>query len=339
MTSKAEYAQNPELNALADKVSTADRSASKPQILQPFQFATDAQNQLIFFLKPEVFLVDDPAKRRAIVDLTFRTFESFGVTISGCALLPGSFLDETSAMDRHYGFINTMSRRASEVLSNEEAAAVRKSVAATDDTRIVGGHEYLKESGISAQELDNLWSSQKSTRVRSGLYVEQMELSGKTVVVVNGFHPFQLAHFTAKDRLIAVMLVETELPWNVVRSQMIGDTFPEKAARGSIRRALHDAPEAYGLGSVGITNNCVHLSAGPFEGYFEATNFLSRVPGAGFAPELPTVAKTLKAFGAEADIEQVLANPTSDLGSLFDATEGVDTRSAVALYTKLFRKS
>lgn len=326
------------VNNLVAQLANAEISEFEPQILAPFRFPARAQNQFIFFFKPEVFGVRDPARRRDIINVAVQKFEEFGVSIEGAALLSGAFLDAASAMDRHYGYINVLSRRASAELSEEEAQAIRRAAGAADNVRIIGGHEYLRESGITAHELDARWQKKTSAKVRSGLYAIQMELDNLPVVVVNGFHPAQLAHFTAPGRMIAVMFLESGLPWSIVRSRLIGDTFPEKAARGSIRRELHDAAGALGLGTVNIANNCVHLSAGPFEGYFEMANFLGDIQEVRFDQRLPTVARYLSELGLEEHLDQVRRNPTSELGSLFDLTEGVDALSAVHMYAKLFAR-
>jgi hypothetical protein len=328
--------ENFAIENLAAQLESANVRGSEARVLIPFRFTGRTQNQFIFFFKPEVFGVHDVVRRRAIIDLTFRKLEEYDISITGAATLSGPFLDGASAMDRHYGYINITSRRASNVLSDEEKQATRTASGAADNARIIGGHEYLLESGITAHELDGLWRRQVSAKVRSGLYVEQMDLNGSPVVVVNGFHPAQLEHFTGSDRMIAVMLLDSELPWSIIRSRLIGDTFPEKAARGSIRREIYDSAESLGLGTVSIANNCVHLSAGPFEGYFEMANFLGDIPEVEFDQRLPTVARFLNGLGLGEQLEHVRGNPGSALGSLFDLTEGLDTESAVHLYARFF---
>lgn len=321
---------------LANVLTSIEPGTLEPNIVTPFRAETSKQNQFIFFFKPEVFLVKEPAKRQGIFDLAFATFAEFGAEIAGAAVLPGAYLEAASSMDRHYGYINTMSREASTALVDDDAEAVQKAVGAAP---ILGGHEYLRKAGIDARTLDALWQEKRSTKIRSGLYVSPMELEGRPVVVVNGFHPYQLAHFTANDRMIAVLLIESDLPWSVLRARMIGDTFPEKAVTGSIRRKMRDAAVDLGLGTVGITNNCVHLSAGPFEAFFEMMNFLGSLPNAGFDLQATVVAKRLAKLGLAHHAEKALANPHSTHGSLFDVTEGIDAYSAVHLYSNLFSKA
>ena len=96
---------------------------------------------------------------------------------------------------------------------------------------------------------------------------------GENFILVNGFHPAQLAHFTEPSHRIALMLLHADTPWATLRDEMIGDTFPERAVAGSIRGQLHARPQNYGFDEVTIANNGVHLSAGPFEAMFEIANF------------------------------------------------------------------
>ena len=131
---------------------------------------------------------------------------------------------------------------------------------------------------LSAQALDEIWASKKSLRVRSGLYVQSYDISGEALVIANGFHPFQLERFTGSGRKIALLLLSSDLPWKLLRARMLGDTFPERAAPGSIEARCIAIQKGFRFKSVTISNNAAHLSAGPFEAVFELSNFLSAVP-------------------------------------------------------------
>ena len=118
---------------------------------------------------------------------------------------------------------------------------------------------------------------------------------------------------------------------------MLGDTFPERAATGSFRRTLFDDPTRFGLPSVSIAANAGHMSAGPFEGMFELSNFFSSGIVDGFDLRTSTGWKTGERVGiTHRKLEQILSNPTSSLGGiqrpLFDATEELDTISACHLF-------
>ena len=253
-------------------------------------------------------------------------------------------LKTNEIMDRHYGYINRLSRTASSLLSMVEKAEVRKLCRASDSAPVLGGHEVLATfPDLPAQELDELWASKKSLRVRSGLYVQSYDISGEALVIVNGFHPFQLERFTGSGRKIALLLLSSDLPWKLLRVRMLGDTFPERAALGSIRGEMHRDPERFGFKSITISNNGAHLSAGPFEAVFELSNFLSAVPGLDFEIGMTRQAQHFKSQGLSvSDLRRAIDNPSACIANtkpaipLFDATEEFDAQSGTAVFRKFF---
>jgi hypothetical protein len=254
--------------------------------------------------------------------------------------MKGPVLDQLRIMDTHYGYINVMSRSASRDLDNTELQRLRDTVGASTDAPVMGGHEILERfRDLSPITLDRLWASKRSIKIRSGLYAQQFEVGGSTVVIVNGFHPEQLAHFTRADRAIALLVLHSDLPWRFLRSRVLGDTFPENALPNTIRRHYYDNASEYGLPPVSIANNCVHMSAGPFEALFELRNFFGRVPGQENAAYNSNLGKRLRSAGL--NITSVTQNPSTELNgkqvTLFDATEEVDTTGAVAVYRDFYR--
>ena len=313
--------------------------------VQPFDFDTARQNQMLFIVKPEVFLIQDPK----IVEETCRfmgeRIDSFGLETQGCYVMSAETLKASEIIDRHYGYINRLSRAASSLLSVIEKAEVRKLCGAGDSTPVLGGHEVLaKFQDLSPKALDEIWVSKKSLRVRSGLYVQSFDISGEALVIVNGFHPFQVERFTGSGRKIALLLLNSDLPWKLLRVRMLGDTFPERAAPGSIRGEMHRGPERFGFKSVTISNNAAHLSAGPFEAVFELSNFLSAVPGLNFEIGMTRQARHFKSQGLSvSDLRRAIDNPSACIANakpaipLFDATEEFDAQSGTAVFRKFFR--
>jgi hypothetical protein len=243
-------------------------------------------------------------------------------------------------MDTHYGYINVMSRLASRELKNDDLHRLREAVGAAANTPVLGGHEVLQQfPDFSATSLDRLWASKPSVKVRSGLYVQEFDLTTGAVVIVNGFHPEQLAHFTGADRAIALLLLHSDLPWRFLRTRVLGDTFPEKAMPDTIRRHYYDNASQYGLPPISIANNCVHMSAGPFEALFELSNFFGRVEGHDTAVEESRLGVRLRE--AKLDTKSVLKNPSAELNgkpvTLFDATEEIDTTGALAIFRQIYR--
>ena len=311
-------------------------------LVEPIQFQTNRQNQLLAFFKPEVFCVAAPEQVARVLEAALDTFGRFDIQTGGCAVLAGEHLAEARTMDRHYGAINRLSRLGSEVIPGSDQDAIRGSLDVDTRVPILGGHELLeKYSTFNATFLNDLWSQRPSRRLRSGLYYESYEVHGETVVLVNGFHPAQLEHYTAPDRRLAVLLLCSDLPWRVLRQRVIGDTYPEKALPGSIRRQYFDSAGELGLGEVTIANNCVHLSAGPFEALFEMRNFFGDSREVDFELMDTRLGVLAEKNGvSETDLGVALENPTTVLNGeevgLFDATEDCDAIASLELLRVAF---
>jgi hypothetical protein len=201
------------------------------------------------------------------------------------------------------------------------------------NTRILGGHEAYQISGFDkTYDFDNYWLTSPSTKIKSGFYVRTMKIADCDTVVVNGFHPHQLAHFTDPGRFIAIMLVSSDTPWAELRAEMLGETFPEKARPDSIRGKLYANPKDYGFDKVSIVNNVMHLSAGPTEALFEIDNFLKAPFGIDFMKEEANLAKRLKDEGVDEEIIRKVLNDKD----LHSQLEHKDTEEAVKIIKNKF---
>jgi hypothetical protein len=301
---------------------------------------TGQQNELLMFIKPEVFLVVDEAKMAAAVKLVFEKIAKFNATVAGVVIVGGKALEEKEIMNRHYGYINLISRKASEQVNDEDRATMQDllELASLDDHNIYGGHEFLKShADFTPQTLEDLWATKKSLKLRSGFYLQSYQVGDEKFILINGFHPAQLAHFTETDRRIVLVLLHSDTDWGRLRNDMVGSTFPEKAAAGSIRGTFYANAAQYGFESVSIANNCVHLSAGPYEGAVEIMNFLGNLFDLNPAEQPPLMFQKLQAKGLSLDdAKKVLDNPDvvvdGNTDDLFTATEDVNSDDAVELW-------
>lgn len=304
-------------------------------ILSNFKLKTKNKNQLLAFFKPEVFLNKKPEQIEKIMKLVFNKLEEHEVSIDGTALFPGSAVGKFQIMDRHYGVINTLSKNASKILSPEEKELVFKTLGITNkNTKILGGHEAYEIAGIkNTYDFDNYWLESASSKVKSGFYVRTMKINGDETVVVDGFHPHQLAHYTEKDRHLGVMLVSSDTPWAKLRDEMLGNTFPEKALPDSIRGSIYSNASDFGFIKVGIENNIMHLSAGPTEALFEIDNFLNAPFAIDFLKEEAKLAERLLLAGvSKENIKKVLNDK-----ELHSELEHKDTDEAVEIIKKKYR--
>ena len=327
---------------LADDVVDAVFSSEHETLVRKFDLGSERQNQLIFFLKPEVFMFTKKTMPLAIINLVLRTLESYAVQVSGVLVLSGNTLATRKIMDNHYGYITRISKSAARELSVEDRAEIFRRIGVDPSVKILGGHEFLEKYKFhDAYTLERIWESKKHEKLHSGLYYQLQVVDGEKVILLNGFHPSQIAHFTKPDRRIAVLLLDADAPWRVLRRRMLGDTFPEAALLGSLRRVLHDRAHDFGFHEVVVSNNCMHLSAGPFEALFEINNFLSQTTAVDFNIKATRVARYMFSCDLGLNhIDYVLTNPRTILNeeetSLFVATEELDAMSSVQLYQLVF---
>ena len=301
---------------------------------------TERQNELLMFIKPEILAVENRSCLNNAIDLIWAKLSEFDASVEGVVLVGGPALERKESMDRHYGAINVLSKTASSGLDAADRNSVYDALAVSSaDYPLFGGHEFLNaHPAFTPATLDDLWFTRKAHKVCSGFYVQAYEEAGEKFILVNGFHPAQLAHFTEPAHRIALMLLHSDTGWAQLRDNMIGDTFPERALTGSIRGQLHADPARYGFEEVTIANNGVHLSAGPFEAMFEIANFFGSLIGTDISSTPPRIVKTMLAAGiAQDDAYRAKENPDVNDGAgettdLFDATEHMDTQAAVALY-------
>ena len=310
-------------------------------ILQSVEIGREThRNELLLFVKPEIFMVKDNAQVEAALDLVFTKLAEFDAVVSGVAVVGGKVLEEAEIMNRHYGYINRLSRFASQMVDvdDQQKIADALDIPDLDGITIYGGHEYLKaHPAEDCFALDELWFTKKSIKIRSGFYVQQYQKDGEDFILVNGFHPAQLMHFTDPTHRIVLVLIHADTPWATLRNEMVGATFPEKAVPHSIRGTLYAHAEAYGLGTVSIANNGVHLSAGPFEGLFEINNFFGEILDLDIEKQQPLLLKKMLAAGLSMEtalksLENPIVSESPKPTDLFTATEDVESDEAIALW-------
>ncbi len=241
-------------------------------------------------------------------------------------------LEEYEIMNRHYGFINQLSRLASTLIDPDTRAAMFAKLEMEDDGshKILGGHEFLDFFNADLDTLSTVWFAQEAKKLRSGFYFIEDTVEGQPIILVNGFHPSQLAHFTREDHRIVLMLLHTNTDWEAMKFDLVGDTFPERADPNSIRGILYANPEKFGQTDVSINTNGVHLSAGPYEAAFEVVNFFGNLLDLDPEKTPPlAVARTIAAGMPQSQALALLDNPEVGDSDLFSETENMNTAEAV----------
>ena len=327
------------INDLSGRIVSTAMKCTDVDMIELARFGEgNYSNELIFFIKPEIFMLKETDAVKS-VGLILSKLKEFNVDIAGMYAVNGSALDRHNIMARHYGFINVMSNSASKVVDAESRKRISEAYS-LGDFAIMGGHEYLKAySSENPDSLDKLWFEDKSVKIRSGFYVRHIKKDGKDIILVNGFHPKQLAYFTDPTHRIVLMLLHSNAAWARLKNGMVGATFPDKADPASMRGTFFREARSYGFESVTIANNCVHLSAGPFEGMFEIFNFFGKITSADLrGSSQPLLLKKMIASGIGKDKAlTALDNPKFELAGkqtdLFSATEDKDTADAISIFS------
>lgn len=310
------------------------------EVLQPAKVGEGLwRNELLFFTKPEIFLVPETDQSEKSIDLILEKMRAFDVHIEGIAVVGGRLLEEMEIMSKHYGFINILSTSASKVLNADDRKKIEDALSiSVSGFEILGGHEYLEQYlGETSADLDRVWFTEKSAKIRSGFYVRHVQKDGKDIILVNGFHPQQLAHFTNPSHKIVLMLLHSNTDWSILKNDMVGATFPEKAARDSIRGMLYTQAKEYGFDAVTIANNGTHLSAGPFEAMFEIVNFFGKIMGLDPRKQPPLTLRRMLEAGIEYEqaiktVDNPLLVRDGKTVDLFTATEDMNTDEAIDLF-------
>lgn len=307
-------------------------------LLTDISLGKGSNNEFVVFIKPEMFLGQSDETIISSLEMIFDKFTNFGVEMTGIATINGTTLAEKEVMSSHYGYINQVSKTASQTSEEDKKVMAEKlSLTLENFPQILGGHEFLEKfPTMSAKELDTFWFTKKSIKLRSGFYFNIFDFEGNSYVLVNAFHPSQLLHFTSPERRIVLFVGNSEKSWESLRNELIGDTYPEKALSTSIRGEIFANPSKYGQKEVNIGNNGIHMSAGPFEALKEMFNFYTLIFGVDFKVNSPMIINKLVSQGVSIqNAIELKNNPIlSSDNDLFSATELLDCTDAVDTYLK-----
>lgn len=288
------------------------------------------RSQALFFLKPELLYPD--LDRTKTIDAVGEVLAAAAIRVGGVAVLGPDRLAQTIAA--HYGMINRVSRFGAAALSEAATAKLQQEFGEQLNAGIpaLGGHEVVERYGISPEDLDAAFKA--PTKLAPGTYAVSTEVAGTPLIVLNGFHPAQIGHYTApRSRVVALEIHWADRSWASFRTDVVGATRPEQAVPHSVRGVLLARAAELGIGEVAVSTNGVHGSAGPVEGMVEIARFLEVDPA-----QTVLGAALLAAGVARTTIEQLTAS--DDAGGelrqkVFDATEEAEPAAAVEYVARL----
>lgn len=330
---------------LIQKISNSVNSNKEIFIVNDFKNSSK-ENEFLFFLKPEFFYIKDYNYIEPLLNLILKKIQQFNIEINGIATVKGNFLKKSKIIENHYGFINKMSMKASKIVGKNEKMKIKEilGIENIQKFKILGGHEVLEYyKFLNEDDLSRLWYSGHSVRISEGFYVQVQKINGDDVIIINGFNPSQIKHYTSQDSVIVLFLLDTDTSWEIIRNDFAGDTFPENAKKGSIRETLYRNKEKYNIKSINVAHNFIHASSGPFDAVFEICNFVGNIKDISYCKYNTNVYNLMTCrFNLDvADYENCLKNPKVEINNLqtdlFSLTKNKNTLEAIDIYIKYFK--
>jgi hypothetical protein len=293
-------------------------------------------NELLVFLKPDLLELND--RLEPVWELIHQKLDAYGVDLVAATALDADLLRQYSLIRQHYGVINAVSLEGVKALS--QAAKENLDAFLADlppDTEVLGAHQFLERYPMfSTSALSVLYDNLEGHRFAGGTYGVVVRISGRNIVLLNGFHPAQIDLFESSGAVIMCFVGRTATAWIDLRQNMTGATNPARANVGSIRRSLLESKTKLGLTSVTSLRNGVHVSAGPVEASVEISRYFSPYgTGPDISPIFTSFGQRLEAIGGSGLANSLIRNDEVVLdGSLqpaFDATEERDAAEIIEL--------
>jgi hypothetical protein len=308
----------------------------------PYESPTDEQLlEGVLFLKPEATDLLHGVNVEEVLLLLNKYIEEWGLQVGGLSLIGSEFLKRYDIIARHYGVLNNISRQGMSALSDAAKQQLHELFGSdlAKGAIVLGAHEAIARfPEFSPPILNSIVDNIGSKKLAPGTYCSKWKYGDDILLLLNAFHPYQLEHFTAPQRAIAVLDVRCHpdnSDWRTLRNDMLGVTDPEAANQGSMRRIFLDRRAELKISTISRGYNAVHFSAGPLEGMVETIRYFSD-----YANQRP-VDISMTCFGQllldksfdRSDIEWLMANPTVSINGVqapaFDLGEEIQPADAV----------
>jgi len=324
-----------EIVAAFTSVTAADSTTDSVWVKKYEKPADTDEHQFLFFFKPEA----TSANIKAIMDLSLKVLADNGVSFGAIRVVGGPYLDKHDVMVQHYGVISQIYKQGFSAISDQAKAKLTADFGADVEAvgNPVGGYEFIQaHPEFNPLSLCVLSDNVKCARLAGGTYLLKFKYFGKTALVLNPFHGYQLVPFVSKGSALIVFECRSKTSWKDLRGKLCGATDPAEAEAGSIRNELLLHKEKTGMVSVDKGSNGVHMSAGPLEGLVELKRFFSDVDNGVSLNylDLSFGANLVAAGLTEEQVNHLATNPDvpheGEKVSVFDLTEEKDSAESVA---------
>jgi len=331
----------PDVSSILAAFNRVTKEGAESEYVEPYKTPVSHEvNQFVYFLKPEA----TTANVEYILKLSIDVLAKAGVNFGAIRVVGGPYLDKHNIMVQHYGVISKISKEGYSAIS--DAAKSKLETDFSSDVKAsgnpVGGHQFLSSNpDFSPLALTTINDNVGTTRLAGGTYLCKFKVLGKTQLVLNPFHAYQLVPYIKKGNALILFECSSKLSWADLRTKLCGATNPAKAEEGSIRAELLKNKEATGMATVDISSNGTHMSAGPLEGLVELQRFFSdpesKVDYSSFAfgAHLISLGLTLDEVNHLATNPVVTADGKSE--SVFDMTEEKDYSESAILLKSSFK--
>jgi nucleoside diphosphate kinase len=317
-----------EESAAAPVAAPAATPAAPPAAEEPIPLAN--KNSAFVFVKPH-------ANTDAVNALVKEEFAAKGIKILTEGVIPGEEIDKKKLIDQHYYAIAskaTILKPDAVNVPNDKFKAQfgidwKDALSSGKAFNAMDACEYF---GCDAAELGKIWvaagEAKRVVKLGGGFYCGELTVGDKSAYVLNAFFMSMRGKFVAPGSSIhyySVTFDSRKLSWADFRGQVLGPTDPAKAPAGSLRGKILASWEKFGLaGAPNGTDNGVHASASPFEGFAERMNWLGATP-----EEDEFGAQMLKAGVSKETIQAWSVDPRvkiseTEEGSLFDNLEDIN---------------
>jgi hypothetical protein len=320
-----------DLRQATDAIERAAASGGFVSVKEYSRTSTEiAGNEFLLFLKPDLTLPTDRLER--VWALVWSVLERFDCRLAAAAACGADYLRRHRIFEDHYGVINQVSSRGLAAVTESGRRRIDELIEREGgDIEVLGGHQFLERfSAYTAEWLAATFDSLPLQRFAGGTHGVLMTVDGQRILLLDGFHPYQLQDYYAKGRTILNLVLRSPAPWRALRQELGGATNPAKADPRSIRGLLLHRKEELGLPEVSPMRNGVHVSAGPIEAVVEISRFMSNQDaGHQIQPEDTTLGHELARIGGSPLLRNLCANGQVRYGgeteSAFDLTEEWDS--------------
>jgi hypothetical protein len=231
-----------------------------------------ARNNGICFFKPELCHAGLKICFTALNAL-YRRSRAAGISVTGLYGFSGVELVTNGVLDRIYSDI---ARNAALSFCASTTPDKFATIADTAFGRAVPvrGGLAMARSGVPPATLLKAWQAAPEVhRVEPECYAAPITFKGQKILLINGFYPYQVAQYEAKDARILLAFLETERDFSWLKTRFQGDADPDRRVPGSFRGFLSEEMTRSGHPALTTSLNGMHMSGSVSDGQHEASIF------------------------------------------------------------------